>query len=75
MITGAEGELIEMAREFTLVPRAVEHIHTPLRRIVTDLPAPESIPLLEKLYEFEPRAVFGKGFQSACESLSSEARP
>src|ERR1017187_4320826 len=49
-----------MAREFTLVPRPVERVDTHFRRIVTDLPVPESLPLLEKLYEFEPRAMRGQ---------------
>jgi 4-aminobutyrate aminotransferase/(S)-3-amino-2-methylpropionate transaminase len=49
-----------MAREFTLVPRAVARVDTHLRQIVTDLPVPESLPLLEKLYEFEPRAMRGQ---------------
>jgi 4-aminobutyrate aminotransferase/(S)-3-amino-2-methylpropionate transaminase len=49
-----------MAREFTLVPRPVARVDTPFRRIVTDLPVPESLPLLEKLYEFEPRAMRGQ---------------
>src|SRR5882762_5821196 len=49
-----------MVREFTLVPRPVERIDTRFRRIMTDLPVPESIPLLEKLYEFEPRAMRGQ---------------
>jgi 4-aminobutyrate aminotransferase/(S)-3-amino-2-methylpropionate transaminase len=49
-----------MAREFTLVPRPVERIDTHFRRIVTKIPVPESLPLLEKLYEFEPRAMRGQ---------------
>jgi 4-aminobutyrate aminotransferase/diaminobutyrate-pyruvate transaminase/4-aminobutyrate aminotransferase/(S)-3-amino-2-methylpropionate transaminase len=49
-----------MAAEFTLVPHPVERVHTHFRRIVTDLPVPESLPLLEKLYEFEPRAMRGQ---------------
>src|SRR6478672_6707441 len=49
-----------MAREFTLVPEDVKKIHTKYRRIQTALPAPESIPTLEKLYAFEPRAMRGQ---------------
>src|SRR5215813_10868400 len=49
-----------MAREFTLVPRARRRVETRFRRIVTDLPVPESIPLLEKLYAYEPRAMRGQ---------------
>jgi 4-aminobutyrate aminotransferase/(S)-3-amino-2-methylpropionate transaminase len=49
-----------MAREFTLVPQSVPEVNTPYRRIVTSLPAPESIPILEKLYRYEPRAMRGQ---------------
>jgi len=36
-----------MPREFDLTPRRVPRIETPLRRIVTDFPVPESLPVLE----------------------------
>jgi 4-aminobutyrate aminotransferase / (S)-3-amino-2-methylpropionate transaminase / 5-aminovalerate transaminase len=49
-----------MAREFTLVPRRVPRVETALRRIVTDLPVPESIPTLERLHRFEPVAMRGQ---------------
>ena len=49
-----------MATDFTLVPQAVARVATDFRRIVTDLPVPESIPLLEKLYACEPRAMRGQ---------------
>ena len=49
-----------MAREFTLVPQTVERIETRHRKIVTSLPAPESLPILEKLYQYEPRAMRGQ---------------
>ena len=49
-----------MARDFTLVPQKVERIHTAFRQIVTDLPVPESLPLLEKLSQLEPRAMRGQ---------------
>jgi 4-aminobutyrate aminotransferase-like enzyme len=35
-------------------------VNTRYRRIVTDLPAPESLALLEKLRQFEPRAMAGQ---------------
>ena len=38
----------------------VERIQTSHRRITTALPVPESIPLLEKLYQYEPRAMRGQ---------------
>ncbi|MCI0348449.1 MAG: aminotransferase class III-fold pyridoxal phosphate-dependent enzyme, partial [Acidobacteriales bacterium] len=49
-----------MAREFTLIPQIVDKIQTPHRRIVTALPVPESIPVLEKLHRCEPRAMRGQ---------------
>jgi 4-aminobutyrate aminotransferase / (S)-3-amino-2-methylpropionate transaminase / 5-aminovalerate transaminase len=49
-----------MAREFTLVPKNVAHVETRYRRIVTPIPAPESIPFFEKLYQYEPRAMRGQ---------------
>lgn len=49
-----------MAREFTLVPQSVPLLHTKYRRIGTPLPVPESLPILEKLYECEPRAMRGQ---------------
>src|SRR5215216_3852719 len=49
-----------MAREFDLIPRRVKRVETRFRRIVTDLPAPESIPLLERLYRCEPIAMRGQ---------------
>jgi 4-aminobutyrate aminotransferase / (S)-3-amino-2-methylpropionate transaminase / 5-aminovalerate transaminase len=49
-----------MAREYTLVPRQLPRVETALRRIVTPLPAPESIPLLETLRDYEPRAMGGQ---------------
>src|SRR3954449_5970330 len=49
-----------MPREFTLVPQDVRKIHTKYRKIGTQLPVPESIATLEKLYAFEPRAMRGQ---------------
>jgi 4-aminobutyrate aminotransferase/diaminobutyrate-pyruvate transaminase/4-aminobutyrate aminotransferase/(S)-3-amino-2-methylpropionate transaminase len=49
-----------MKREFTLVPRPVARVETCYRRIVTDLPAPESLPTLELLQRFEPQAMRGQ---------------
>jgi len=49
-----------MAREFTLVPQPVARVETRYRRIVTQLPVPESLPTLEKLYQYEPRAMRGQ---------------
>jgi 4-aminobutyrate aminotransferase/(S)-3-amino-2-methylpropionate transaminase len=49
-----------MAREFDLTPKRVPRVETRYRRIATDLPAPESIPTLERLYRFEPIAMRGQ---------------
>jgi 4-aminobutyrate aminotransferase/(S)-3-amino-2-methylpropionate transaminase len=49
-----------MAREFDLTPRRVPKVETRHRRIVTDLPAPESLPVLETLHQLEPVAMRGQ---------------
>ena len=49
-----------MAKEYSLVPKRVARIETPLRRMVTDFPVPESIPILEKLQAYEPVAMRGQ---------------
>ena len=49
-----------MAREYPLVPKRVPRVETRLRRIVTEIPAPESIPVLEKLQAYEPMAMRGQ---------------
>src|SRR5260370_23476844 len=49
-----------MAREFGLTPRPVPRVETALRRIVTDLPAPDSVPTLERLLKYEPVAMLGQ---------------
>jgi 4-aminobutyrate aminotransferase / (S)-3-amino-2-methylpropionate transaminase / 5-aminovalerate transaminase len=41
-------------------PKPVARIESKYRRIVTDLPAPESLPLLERLHQYEPRAMQGQ---------------
>ena len=49
-----------MAKDFGLAPRSVPRVETKLRRIVTDLPAPESLPILETLRHWEPLAMRGQ---------------
>lgn len=49
-----------MAREYDLTPRPVPRIETPLRRIVTDFPVPESLPVLETLHRWEPQSMRGQ---------------
>lgn len=41
-------------------PKAVTQIETKYRRIVTEIPAPDSLPLLERLRQYEPRAMQGQ---------------
>src|SRR5580704_9400662 len=52
--------LAPMAREYSLNPRPVPRVETPFRRIVTDLPVPESLPILERLQACEPIAMRGQ---------------
>jgi 4-aminobutyrate aminotransferase-like enzyme len=47
-------------KEFSLTPEPVEPVETKYRRIGTDLPVPESIPLLSKLRQAEPRSMGGQ---------------
>ena len=49
-----------MAREFPLEPRDVPKVNTKYRCIVTPLPAPESLPLLERLRACEPQSMRGQ---------------
>jgi len=43
-----------------IVSRKVPPVQTKYRRIVTDIPAPESLPALEKLRRYEPRSMGGQ---------------
>src|SRR6202035_4744571 len=49
-----------MARVYDLTPKRVRRVETQFRRIVTDFPAPESIPILQKLEAYEPVAMRGQ---------------
>src|SRR6202049_2688030 len=49
-----------MAREFDLTPKRVPRVEPPYRRSVTELPAPQSLPILERLYRYEPVAMRGQ---------------
>ena len=40
--------------------KAVTRIETKFRRIVTEIPAPESMPLIERLRQYEPRSMQGQ---------------
>lgn len=47
-------------KEFPLVPETVEAISTSYRKIKTQIPVPQSIPLLKRLREIEPRSMGGQ---------------
>jgi 4-aminobutyrate aminotransferase / (S)-3-amino-2-methylpropionate transaminase / 5-aminovalerate transaminase len=49
-----------MAKEYDLVPKRVPLVETRFRRIATEFPVPESIPILQKLQAFEPVAMRGQ---------------
>ena len=49
-----------MAREFDLAPQAVSPVQTRFRRIVTEVPVPESLSVLERLQRYEPLAMRGQ---------------
>ncbi len=47
-------------RKYNLDPQRVEKIETKHRRIVTEIPVPESLPILKKLEKYEPRSMQGQ---------------
>ena len=49
-----------MGKSYSLVPRKVGKVETKYRKIVTDIPVPESIPILETLRDYEPRSMSGQ---------------
>ncbi len=49
-----------MAKTFPLLPKNVSRVETRYRRIVTPIPVPESLPILEKLRCYEPRSMSGQ---------------
>ncbi len=49
-----------MGKEFDITPKDVPKVDTKYRRIVTSLPAPESVETLETLREFEPISMRGQ---------------
>ena len=49
-----------MAKEFDLIPQSVGRVETSLRRIVTPIPVPESLPILERLQKWEPASMRGQ---------------
>jgi 4-aminobutyrate aminotransferase/(S)-3-amino-2-methylpropionate transaminase len=51
---------VAMAREYKITPRRVSRVETPFRRIMTDFPVPQSVPVLTKLQAYEPVAMRGQ---------------
>ena len=49
-----------MSYAVDLTPRPVPRVETRYRRIVTQIPVPESVPILKGLYDREPRALQGQ---------------
>ena len=49
-----------MGKEFDITPKEVAKVDTKWRRIVTKLPAPESVETLERLRTFEPISMRGQ---------------
>src|SRR5690349_12780340 len=49
-----------MGKEFSIVPRDVARVETKYRRIVSQIPHPDSVPTLEKLRRFEPVSMRGQ---------------
>ncbi|HXJ39664.1 MAG TPA: aminotransferase class III-fold pyridoxal phosphate-dependent enzyme, partial [Bryobacteraceae bacterium] len=49
-----------MSREYSLTPKRVSRVETTFRRIVTDFPVPQSVPVLTKLQALEPVAMRGQ---------------
>ncbi len=51
---------METNQNQNMTPRKVSLIETRYRRIVTEIPVPASLPILEKLRQFEPRSMGGQ---------------
>ena len=49
-----------MGREFDITPKNVPCVETKYRRIATPLPHPDSVPVLEKLRQYEPISMRGQ---------------
>jgi 4-aminobutyrate aminotransferase/diaminobutyrate-pyruvate transaminase/4-aminobutyrate aminotransferase/(S)-3-amino-2-methylpropionate transaminase len=49
-----------MSKSYELIPRPVPLVETKHRRICTPIPVPESIPVLEKLRQYEPESMSGQ---------------
>src|SRR5437763_1787987 len=49
-----------MGKEFSITPRIVPRVETKHRRIVTQVPHPDSLPILESLRKSEPQSMRGQ---------------
>jgi len=49
-----------MAKQFAVKPKKTRRLQTKFRKIVTDIPAPESIPIMEALRQAEPLSMTGQ---------------
>ncbi len=49
-----------MAKTYSLEPRKVPQVETKYRSIKTEIPVPESLPVLERLREYEPVSMSGQ---------------
>ena len=49
-----------MGKEFSITPRDVPPVQTKYRRIATPLPHPDSLPILERLRQYEPQSMRGQ---------------
>ena len=48
-----------MGKEFSTIPQTVPHVETKHRRICTQVPHPDSLPLLDRMREVEPLSMRG----------------
>ncbi|MCK5113965.1 MAG: aspartate aminotransferase family protein [Phycisphaerae bacterium] len=48
------------SKEFSLTPVTVEPVETKYRKICTQIPVPESVPMMKKLRDLEPRSMGGQ---------------
>ena len=49
-----------MAKQFAVTPKKTQRVETKFRKIVTDIPAPESIPIMDALRKAEPLSMSGQ---------------
>ena len=49
-----------MGKEFSITPRSVPRVETKYRRIVTQVPHPDSVATPERLRRFEPQSMRGQ---------------